>query len=139
MTGAQHSEFNVTYHGYHRTVIGYHGTSRNIAESLVAGEPFQPSMNDDDWFGNGVYFWEYAPQQAWWWARELKKKEEPAVVGAMIRLGNCFDLLDPVNIEILKGCHRRLIAGWPKDSPTPINKRQAKRLDCGDILSIFQY
>ena len=38
-----------------------------------------------------VYFWEYAPKQAWWWAEEVRKNwGKQAVVGAMIPLGNCF-------------------------------------------------
>src|SRR5205823_6250222 len=91
------------YADYHRTVIGFHGTDEATADRLVAGEPFKDSENDDDWFGKGIYFWEYAPKQAWWWARQFKRYQEPAVIGAIIRLGNCFDLLDPVNVKNLKG------------------------------------
>lgn len=87
---------------YHRTVIGFHGTSVEAADRLVAGEPFEPSDRDIDWFGKGVYFWEHAPKQAWRWAKEVRKHEHPAVVGAVIRLGNCLDLLDPGNVSVLK-------------------------------------
>ena len=87
---------------YHRTVVGFHGTTVSAAQHLVDGGSFLPSESDDDWFGRGVYFWEYAPRQAWWWAKKFKKHENPAVDGAIIRLGNCFDLLDPVNVDALK-------------------------------------
>ncbi|WP_441286844.1 hypothetical protein ACSRUE_31625 [Sorangium sp. KYC3313] len=59
------------------------------------------STNDDDWPGHGIYFWEYAPQQAWWWARRRYGEDDAAVVGAMIHLGRCLDLLDPVNARLL--------------------------------------
>jgi hypothetical protein len=95
-------EHGVSFHDYHRTVIAYHGTSADVAEQLVDGASFEPSDNDDDWFGKGIYFWEYAPKQAWWWAGQFKKKRQPAVVGAVIRLGHCLDLLDPVNVATLK-------------------------------------
>ena len=38
----------VSFHDYHRTVIAYHGTTAEVAERLVAGEPFKASENDDD-------------------------------------------------------------------------------------------
>ena len=83
---------------YNRTVIGYHGTTQAFADRLVAGDDFISSDSEDEWLGHGICFWEYAPKQAWWWSRKVKKFKEPAVVGAMIRLGNCFDLLDPTNL-----------------------------------------
>ncbi len=124
------------YSDYHRTVIGYHGTRRSTALRIVQGlEDFGPSQNDDDWLGNGVYFWEYAPQQAWLWARQrqrLKKwDEEIAVVASMIRLGFCLDLLDPENVkdlgQIYQG-YRRSMAEL--GSEPPANVRSEKRLNC---------
>lgn len=66
---------------YDRTVVAFHGTRRSTAERLVAGVAFGPSENDDDWLGHGIYFWEYAPQQAWWWAERRYGKQDAAVVG----------------------------------------------------------
>jgi hypothetical protein len=54
----------VSFHDYNRTIVGYHGTTADVAERLVDGDPFTASDNDDDWFGKGIYFWEYAPKQA---------------------------------------------------------------------------
>ena len=121
---------------YHRTVIGYHGTRKRTAEALVRGTPFRDSENDDDWLGHGVYFWEYAPQQAWWWAERRYKDDEPAVVGAMIRLGHCLDFLDPQNGKLLEQSHKTLkevfgITG----KALPDNANNHKYLDC----LVFQY
>lgn len=126
---------------YHRTVIGYHGTKRSIAEALVLGKKaFQPSTNDDDWLGHGVYFWEYAPQQAWWWARRRSKNrdwsDEIAVVASMIRLGNCLDLLDPSNVSLLRDFHGKALTEFKKaGKKMPENANQYKRLDC----EVFEY
>ena len=93
---------------YHRTIVGYHGSRRSTALRIVQGlEGYRRSENADDWLGHGVYFWEYTPKQAWSWAerrRELQGwGEEVAVLASMIRLGNCFDLLDPDNLGVLSG------------------------------------
>ena len=128
----------VDYADYHRTVVGYHGTSAEAAERLVAGEPFAESDADDEWFGRGVYFWEHAHRQAWWWAdrRAKRSKREPAVVGAVLRLGNCFDLLDPPNAVVLLQFHDKLVGDLTAQGlPVPQNARHHKRLDC----AVFNY
>lgn len=91
------------YRDYHRTVVAFHGTTVAAANRLVNGGAFTPSSKTFEWLGTGVYFWEYAPKQAWWWTKDLRKNPKPAVVGALIRLGNCLDLLDPDNVRWLKG------------------------------------
>jgi hypothetical protein len=54
----------MAYLDYHRTVVGYHGTSAKIADALVEGAPFRESVSVNEWLGSGVYFWEYASKQA---------------------------------------------------------------------------
>jgi len=86
---------------YARTVYGYHGCSATTAESVLSGAPFAQSENAYDWLGAGVYFWEYGLDRAWKWAKE-HQPDEPAVVGAHIQLGDCFDLLDTRFTDTLK-------------------------------------
>ncbi len=125
------SDPSFDYHDYHRTIVAFHGTTAEIAGDLVDGQPFRVSSNTDDWLGSGAYFWEYAPKQAWWWAREFKRYPRPAVVGAMIRLGNCFDLLDPTNVRLLKAVHDGMLEKWAASgSKVPRNGNQHKNLDC---------
>jgi hypothetical protein len=125
---------------YHRTVVGYHGTRRSTALRVVQGlEGYKRSENPDDWLGHGIYFWEYAPKQAWAWAEQRRRSqawgEDVAVLAAMIRLGNCFDLLDPDNLEILSRYRReceeveRRAGRAPKE-----NHSKSKYLDC----AVFQ-
>jgi hypothetical protein len=127
------------FRDYHRTVVGYHGTLRSTALAIVAGERgFRPSQNDDDWLGHGVYFWEYAPQQAWVWAqRRYGRQRKPiAVLGAMIRLGSCLDLLDPNNAARLVTIHEQMLRAYREAGQrAPSNYNAKKYLDC----ATFQY
>ena len=124
------------YSDYHRTVIGFHGTDMDSAERLVAGEDFEASDEDDEWFGKGIYFWEHAYKQAWWWARSHKQHRIPAVIGAVIRLGNCFDLLDPGNITVLRGFYEMMVEDMKANGiKPPLNVRTHRVLDC----AIFNY
>lgn len=124
-----------TLFDYDRLVVGFHGTRRATAQRLVAGQSFGPSTNADDWLGHGIYFWEYAPQQAWWWAGR-RYGTDAAVVGALIRLGRCFDLLDPENVPVLKTAHARFLQELAAIGvPTPKNVNNHKHLDC----AVFNY
>ena len=94
------------------------------------------SDNKDDWLGKGVYFWEYAYKQAWWWARRKNPNGGAAVIGAMIRLGTCFDLLDPKNLKNLKIAHASMIDTFTQSGiDIPQNVRQYRDLDC----AVFNY
>jgi hypothetical protein len=124
------------YADYHRTIVGYHGTKRETARRIIQGEAdFDPSENDDDWLGHGVYFWEYAPQQAWLWANQRRRSQgwddEIAVVGSMIRLGVCFDLLDPENVKDLGLLYQAFLrASRESNLRPPTNVRSKKILNC---------
>jgi len=82
---------------YDRMVIAYHGCDAKVAERILRGAPFRKSQNDYDWLGEGIYFWEYGADRALQFAREQHargKVKRPTIVGALIQLGNCFDLMD---------------------------------------------
>ncbi len=89
-------------------VIGFHGCDKSVADSVVAGKTeLLASTNDYDWLGSGIYFWENNEERAWQWANELAKRKSsqiqtPAVVGAVIDLGYCFDLTDSFYLKELK-------------------------------------
>ena len=82
---------------YDRTVLAYHGCDAEVAERLLAGEPFKASENDYDWLGKGIYFWEYGADRAYRFAQEQVERgrvRKAAIIGALIQLGHCFDLMD---------------------------------------------
>lgn len=81
-------------------VLGFHGTDHSTVQRLVKNpkEVFDPSNNDYDWLGPGVYFWENDPVRAMLFAKEgMQRKnirKKPAVIGAVIDLGLCLNLFD---------------------------------------------
>ena len=83
-------------------VFGFHGCARSVAEKVLSGEEeLMPSGNTYDWLGTGVYFWENAPGRALQWAK-AQKKREPYVVGAVIQLSSCLNLMDKASAEEIK-------------------------------------
>ncbi len=81
-------------------LIGYHGCDRSVAERVLSGaEHLQPSENDYDWLGPGIYFWVDSWERGLDWARELNARDpgrmpDPYVVGAFIHPGLCLNLTD---------------------------------------------
>ncbi len=110
------------------TVTGYHGTTRKFAEEILSDD-FVASVNEWDWLGHGVYFWQDAPLRAYQWAeRQIEGPDPPVVVAARIRLDGFVDLLDQRGMSILQEFaqgYQRLYAQRRLS-----NVRGANRLDC---------
>lgn len=89
-------------------ILAFHGCDESIAQEVVSKTQYlKQSVNDWDWLGHGSYFWENSPSRALDFAKELGKKKnssirKPAVLGAVLNLGYCFDLLDYKNLETLR-------------------------------------
>ncbi|WP_038033695.1 hypothetical protein [Thermopetrobacter sp. TC1] len=124
-------------------VLGFHGCDRRVAERLIRRrELFRRSENSYDWLGHGIYFWLENPRRACEWARErarLQKEFVPAVVGAIINLGNCLDLTTSAGIEHVKLGYLALKGDYAERGvPLPENSRAhekdgdrlIRRLDC---------
>lgn len=102
-------------YAYARTIIGYHGCDAAVAKRLLSHrDTLQPSMNRWDWLGKGIYFWEHGPDRALRFARDQQargKVKTPVVIGAVLQLGRCLDLLDTRNTEELE----RFYPVWEAD------------------------
>lgn len=99
-------------------------------DRIIAGEPFLKAGNAWDWLGDGIYFWEYGPDRAYRWAAGHDGINVRAVVGAVIHLGRCFDLLDTRFTRQLRAFHRK----WQwimqsMDLEVPENRGKARYLD----------
>lgn len=129
-------------------VLGYHGCLEKTGEKILAGlSSLESSENDYDWLGPGVYFWESDPRRAWEWASDKvarKGSGKPIVLGAVIDLGNCLDLMARHDLELVKLAYKSLKAARDKDpglDPLPVNAPAGKsdgdlllrRLDCAAI------
>jgi hypothetical protein len=107
-------------------VLGYHGCEFATAERIFSGEEdVWHSQNDYDWLGSGAYFWEGDPERALGWARQQtgsKKIKNPAVVGAIIDLGNCLSFLTQEGVSLLKDAYDSLRAlRSADDKPLAVN------------------
>jgi hypothetical protein len=94
---------------YQRQVIAYHGCDASVRDSVILhGGKLKISQNDYDWLGRGIYFWEHCPARALEWAKQQQKRgqiDKPAVLGAVLHLGQCFDLLDFEYTSMLKASY----------------------------------
>lgn len=119
-----------------RTIIGYHGCHETFAQNVLLGnvpvENWQPSQNEWDWLGHGIYFWEHSPHRALRWARA--KFDQPAILGAVLQLGKCFDLLDESVTELLSEGYEELAKAFAEHGqPLPSNVSgggKLRKLDC---------
>lgn len=120
-------------------VLGFHGCNRETYERvLYSHEELNSSTNDDDWLGNGIYFWENSYERALEWAQTHKSDENPSVIGAVIDLGFCLNLSD-------YGCTQALSKAYEilkLESETAATKlpqnggksdKPLRRLDCAVI------
>lgn len=87
-------------------LLAFHGCEKSDQEKLITDILyFKKSQEAYDWLGHGMYFWDGNEKRALLWADKKKKAgtlNEPAVIGAVLDLGRCFDLLDSSYIDTLK-------------------------------------
>lgn len=117
-------------------VVGYHGCDRSVGEGvLMKNEHLAPKTNPWDWLGTGIYFWEGSPRRALAFAEEKKKRGwgevpivDPYVIGAIINLGNCFDLTDIEAVRELPA-HHALLLETLRATGAPIPENRSPRGD----------
>lgn len=126
-------------------MLGYHGCSRELAAKVVNQEvSLAPSDTKFDWVGPGMYFWESDPLRAWEWAEQRSHENEeygdPGVVGAIIDLRHCLDLLNRIDQDLVSNAYESLADLYKKARrklPQNLNAakggdkdRRARALDC---------
>lgn len=129
-------------------VTGFHSCDLELGIKLLNGEAdLRPSENDWDWLGPGSYFWEQDPSRALEYAVETaqgKQKNKkapkiPFVIGAIIELGNCLNLVESTSLNILSDSYYNLKQMIDtRGLPMPVNKNQNRALDCAVIKYIHQ-
>ena len=125
-------------------VFGYHGCDEEVGRAVINGDTqLKSSENDFDWLGHGIYFWENAPNRAWQFANEQKARgivKTPFVIGAVLVLGNCMDLLDIHHHATLFRAYEYLRTMFPGDLEKLSNKggkdKVLRYLDCAVFLGL---
>lgn len=119
--------------------MGFHSCDKEVGLKVLNGSAqLTPSTNPWDWLGDGIYFWEQNPERALQYAIESSQKlqfnklpvKTPFVIGAIIELGNCLNLVEPESLFILKKAYEdieRIYAEAGK--PLPVNKGNNRKLD----------
>lgn len=136
-------------------ILGFHGCDESVAHDVIYGlKDLKSSENTYDWLGHGVYFWENDYDRALEFAKEVQKRKPlaintPAVIGAIISLGNCLDLTTKKSIQILSQAYHKVIepticsSNYPKLVNKPISKGingdlVLRDLDCYVIESLHK-
>lgn len=93
-------------------ILGFHGCDSERGKALLSqSKNFVKSSRSYDWLGTGMYFWENNSSRAMAYAIEVKNNpargnvKEPFVIGAVIDLGHCLDLMVQDNLQLLKKYH----------------------------------
>lgn len=129
-------------------VTAFHSCDKEVGLSVLNGKNnLLPSNNRWDWLGEGIYFWEQNPYRALEYAKESSKGEQfnkvriknPFVLGALIDLGNCLNLVESQSLQILSEAYSGLQKLMDElDEPIPKNKGNNRALDCAVIKFVHQ-
>jgi hypothetical protein len=135
-------------------VYGFHGLDKEIALQILNQEQeFKRSDNQYDWLGDGIYFWENNPTRAWQYAEIAGKRknssiETPYVLGAILELGHCLDLLNHDYLAFLAKSYdllkeNLLAEGKQLPKNTGFNKNdfdlKKRELDCAVVRMAHSY
>jgi len=127
------------------SAICFHGCDRSVGEALINQNQEQkhllPSVNDYDWLGTGIYFWELNPLRALQFAEERAQGgknsrgtiQNPFVVGAVINPSRTLNLADAGALLQVKRAYnvlRRTSELNGQTLPSNGSGLRARRLDC---------
>jgi hypothetical protein len=109
-------------------LIGFHGCEEAIRNDIVAGKiMLKASNNKHDWLGPGFYFWESNYERAYDFACHPPGKrtfKSPAVLGAVIDLQHCLDLLNTADLRLVKQSYDTLtVSAESLGQELPVNRR----------------
>ena len=125
-------------------LVLFHGCDKDVEDSVLRGEAtLQPSENDYDWLGNGIYFWVDSPERALSWAKQ--RRPSPSVLGAFAYPGNCLNLTDyGVMNELALAYEATLGISAAAGTPLPVNSVRKngifmkRQLDCAVIQMVHK-
>ena len=122
------------------SVIGFHSCDREVGLRILNGkDELVASKNSWDWLGPGIYFWEQNPSRALEYAIESSQRiqfnkvpiKTPFVLGAIIELQECLNLVESESLKILGKAYihlKELVEEAGEEFPE--NKQNNRALDC---------
>jgi hypothetical protein len=122
------------------STIGFHSCDKEVGLRVLNGaDDLLPSKNPWDWLGGGIYFWEQNPLRALEYATECAQRKQfnkipikmPFVIGAIIDLGNCLNLVESSSLKVLSTSYRVLEKlAEETGQKMPVNNNNNRALDC---------
>jgi hypothetical protein len=100
------------------------------------------STNEYDWLGHGGYFWESDPERALQFAQERAAGgrnskgniKDPFVVGAVINLGICLNLVEGASLSLVRAAYGSYVDTCQNAGlPLALNRGKQRNLDCAVI------
>jgi hypothetical protein len=139
-----HDQKKQSMHDYQPfSIVGFHSCDREVGLRVLNGQDeLLPSENRWDWLGPGIYFWEQNPTRALEYAMESAERKQfnkkpivsPFVLGAIIDLGNCLNLVEASSLKILTTAFDSLkVLKDISGEKMPTNKENNRALDCAVI------
>ena len=129
-------------------LIAFHSCDREIGLAILKGEDdLKPSNNSWDWLADGIYFWEQNPLRALEYAvqcasgiqRNKVKIKTPFVLGCVIELGNCLNLVESGAPSLLTETYEEMEMIYKMaETKMPVNEGAKRELDCAVIKYIHQ-
>lgn len=129
-------------------VLGFHGTDEDTVHKILNNPRahLNSSANVHDWLGGGIYFWENDPARALEFSKERMRwkkitDQKPAVIGAIIDLGLCLNLMERPSLEQLSIAYEVLCFDFEemrRELPVnaPDGKLWSRDLDCAVIDTV---
>lgn len=129
-------------------IIGFHGCDQSLRDDVINQQKMlNASSREHEWLGHGIYFWQSNYDRALDFAMnppDGRMIRQPAVLGAVICLANCLDLMDTRHINHVRDSYellKRFTAQQEKVLPRNRNKKGAtnildkvvRELDCAVI------
>lgn len=114
---------------------------------LNGQDQLKPSNNKWDWLADGIYFWEQNPMRALEYGIDVANGiqrnkvpiKTPFVLGAIIQLGNCLNLVESESLSILDSAYKGLEEIHKQSGdPMPENDDNKRILDCAVIRYIHK-
>jgi hypothetical protein len=128
-------------------VFAYHGCDESVARMVLDGGQLKPSLNDYDWLGHGIYFWEGSPLRAMRWAIEAARRKNshirvPAALGAIVDLGNSLNLVESESAAMVAAAHSVYLERCKAGGVPPLKNKgahsKARYLDCAVMNTLHQ-
>ncbi len=133
-------------HHHPFTITGFHSCDKEVGLKVLNGnDKLIPSYNSWDWLAGGIYFWEQNPLRALEYAEESAEKKQfnkipintPFILGAIIELGHCLNLVETGSLMVLHAAYEGLKkVNEVKGEKMPVNKNDNRAVDCAVIKYI---